>query len=138
MLWAGDWPEPAVSPGWTLYCLDVAGSDQHSHFGALTLEIYLYWYEQSVRPDTCHDPDLIPRSVVKPAILQQLVSPCNDISTHKNTHGIHAHFLDWNSKEGNKCCNEITYEHEFLQWVACNTRFSLNWLCILNSKCRNL
>lgn len=34
VLWAGDWPVPAVSPSWTLYCLDVAGSDQHSHSGA--------------------------------------------------------------------------------------------------------
>lgn len=35
VLRADDWPGPAVSPGWTLYCLDVAGSDQHSHSGAL-------------------------------------------------------------------------------------------------------
>lgn len=51
VLGAGDWPEPAVSPGWTLYCLDVAGSDQHSHSGALRLAENGK-REQYVRPDT--------------------------------------------------------------------------------------
>lgn len=72
VLWGGDWPEPTVSPGWTLYCLDVAGSDQHSHSGALRLAADLLimasennmcgrihltirvWFDSRVRSKACN------------------------------------------------------------------------------------